>query len=224
MNSKWIFAAAALALAASATPAHAVILLPGTTTPAVLSTGPAGAPLATLTSPFTGTDALSNFHYSGTLVSQVFQESSASNPLGGLTFVYDFTNNSISVDAIRRFTVTQFAGFTTDVSYDGTGSQGGTVPPLTVDRSLDGNVIGYEFGTAGVGGVAAGAGTVALVIRTDATNYTRVSAGFLNGAATNTVALGPTAMTPEPSTVVGALIALPMVGLAAWRRKRSNRV
>jgi len=216
-------AAAALALVATATPARAVLLVPGTTVPAVLGPGPTGTLLATQTSPFVGMDALGVITFSGTLVSRVFQESLANNPLGGLTFVYDFTNTAGNTDAIRRFTVDRYGSFTTDVVYDGTGSQGGTVAPLTFDRSANGQVIGFEFGTPPLGGVSPGTGTVNLVIRTNAPQTSFDNGSFIDGASANALALGPAAV-PEPGTIAGAVIGLACVGGSTWMRRRRKAV
>jgi hypothetical protein len=216
-------AAAALALVATATPARAALLLPGTTIPAAPGSGPTGTLLATQTTPFTGMDAQSDIFFSGTLVSRVFQETLANNPLGGLTFAYDFTSSAGSIDAIRRFTVNNFGSFTTDVVYDGTGSQGGTTTPLTFDRTASGGVIGFDFGTPPMGGVAPGTGTVNLVIRTNATLFNFNSGQLIDGAVSTAVALGPTAA-PEPGTMAGAVIGLACLGGHISMRRRRKVV
>src|SRR5205809_1070601 len=130
------FAAAAL-VGLSGSVSYALPILPGTTIPPIGEPEPAGAPVATSTTPFTAVT------FSGTLKSSVYND--PGNPLGGLTFAYEFSTNDTSPHAIGRFTISSFASFLTDVSYQVPGP--GTAPAF-VDRASAGDVVGYTFFSA----------------------------------------------------------------------------
>jgi hypothetical protein len=129
------------ATAASATP-----ILPGQTiTPAPTLVDPIGTILADTgivnftTGPF----------LSGSVREVVFMDA------GHLDFVFAISNSSTSVDNLGRSTIASFTGFLTNVGYDPTPTNLlGSVPlvfPTSIDRSLAGDTIGFNFAAGGGG-------------------------------------------------------------------------
>ena len=111
---------------------------------------------------------------------------------GCLDFVYQFTNDG--GDANERFSMYNFAGFLIDVGTNPFGSH----DPFTIDRSLGGSVIGYNFPAAD--GISPGMTTPMLVIETNARTYTKGFASAQDGTAGYGFAYAP-ASVPEPSSL-----------------------
>ena len=163
-----------LALVVLVPSSYAVVLNPGDTglAPDIFAANGGvdnGAPIVNDTGVqvFTGVDARGNTQYTGNF-RQIVVRDTVTNLLD---FVYEIevTNGPSAVD---RLTTINFAGTNTDVGYCSNcpdvitlNSLGdGNIVPNTVDRSSDGNVIGFNF----TGGVHAGGDTFALVIKTNA--------------------------------------------------------
>src|SRR5438105_1451567 len=82
---------------------------------------------------------------------------------GCLDFIIRVTNNATSADAIGRIVAANFGGsFLIDAGYEVQVPPTGTAP-LTVDRSIDGRVIGFNFSP----GVTPGTQTALLEIQTN---------------------------------------------------------
>jgi hypothetical protein len=111
---------------------------------------------------------------------------------GCLDFVYQFTN--AGGDANERYSMYNFAGFLVDV---GTKPFGGH-DPLTIDRSLDGPVIGFNFPASDE--IMPGQTTPLLVIETNAKYFTKGFASAQDGTAAYGFAYAPSAV-PEPSSL-----------------------
>ena len=210
----------------SATSANAqVFLAPNTGATAIGTVGFFGGSQVggTLSSSFTFTSGPTTI--AGTIRSIVFTGGSAgANGTGGTSndFYYQIDMNAGS-DALQSTSVASFLGFNTGLGnvitdVDGAGPfvAGGTVA-LTGQRNFTGSGLVFDFGA----GVAAGATSATLVVRTNATSVTNGSAGLLgaSGVAANAAILAPlaTANGPEPGTL--ALVGLGIAGLVARRRK-----
>jgi hypothetical protein len=111
--------------------------------------------------------------------------------VGCLDFVYQFTN--LGGDANERYSMYNFSGFLIN---------GGTNPfglhdPTTIDRSLLGPVIGFNF--PGADGISPGMTTPLLVIETNALYYTSGFVSAQDGTAGYGFAYAPAV--PEPSSL-----------------------
>ena len=141
MNKRtWMSALATVVMLVGVVPrASATLLAPGggPIAPDVFAVSPGGTLLANTTVlPYTTSV------YTGTYESSVYSDPLNLVCAGCLDFVYTFSNDASSADSIHRATVAVFSEFTTDVGYDNN-SLG--VAPTTVDRSLSGSVIGFNF-------------------------------------------------------------------------------
>ena len=80
------------------------------------------------------------------------------NSTGELTFLFQVENLAGSADSIKRVTLTGFGTLTTEVGFDIragvipvnpadplSGQNGGTIAPQFTDRSITGNVVGFDF-------------------------------------------------------------------------------
>ena len=183
-------ALAALAGAANATPVTAG----GTVTPSTSTL--AGATFVTSTS---GT--ISPGTFTANYTSSVYREAG-----GTYDFVYSFSNSTGSANSIESFTAYNFAGFTTDVSYvTGTGSA-----PTDAKSNGAGSVITYDFT-----GVAPGATSDTLIIRTNGVGYTSGTMSLQDGSAGSGTGFSPTSVSaaPEPGTWALMLGGVGLLGL-----------
>jgi len=155
--------------------------------------------------------------YSGVLTSTVLSD--PANPLGGLTFIYELSNDLVSLDLIQRLTVNSFAGLLVDASYQAPAA--GLVPWL-VDRSAAGT-IGFHFQDAplGPGFLAPGMTSAVLVLETNSAVYVETFASVIDGTVANVPSFAP-APVPEPAAmpllIVGAGV---LAGYATRRRLAS---
>lgn len=217
MRGKWILGlAVALVVAIGSTPARAVPLTPGSVvTPLPAAVVPSGTPLASITSPFSANTGT----FSGILITQVFQESLANNPLGGLTFTFDLANNLSSANPLVRLTLLDYTNFLVDVSYDGAGPLPGSIAPVSANRTVNGQVIGFEWPVVqGVGGITPGTSSNLLIVRTSARYYTPTLASVIDGGVAAPPSFGPAV--PEPASLAMALAGLPLLGVGYYLRRR----
>jgi len=208
---------ALLACVAFSGRASAAFLLPGTSAaPDVFGSFATDTLLATTgAQTFTSSTGV----LSGTVTAAVFR-----TQFGFLDFVYQVSTNAVSLDAINRVTGIDFTGFTTDVGYTPTGSTfpggsfvDGTTIPVTVDRSLGGDTVGFQFSAPQ--GVLPGATSVTLVVETNATNFTAGNVNVIDGGVTTEPSFQPTVI-PEPVSATLLGIGLVGLGFARFLRKR----
>lgn len=191
--------------------ASAISLLPGTSIPSVPEPDPiGGGPIASMSVPFVAPT------FSGTLISKVWA-GDLSNPFpGGLTFTYELFNNAVSPDPIDRFTLSSYAGFQTDASYQA------LIPPVlapviptSVVRNPSGNQISFNFTGLFEGTLIQGASSPILVIQTDSQGFQNSIAGVINSSTANVATFAPLAV-PEPAAA--ALMLLGGLALAVRRK------
>jgi hypothetical protein len=174
--------------------------------------------------------------FSGSAYEQV--ESDPTNVFcsGCLDFLFQVSNNVGSNQNITRVDETGFGGYLTDVGYDSVSlgslvlcgiDDGGfcnngdpATVPATVDRSLDGNTVGFNFPV----GASPNENTVDIVIETNATSFADpVATIYGSNGGTGTIDIyGPSGPpvggtpTPEPST--GLLLGAGLLGLLGLRK------
>ena len=206
----------AVALVIGAGFANATIIAPGSSGPpdALDASGPILADTGVLS--FTGV----NGRFSGTARSLVVQDSLNPFAAGDLTFLFQLSSDATSLDSIQRITDALFGGFLTDVG------QGPPHPPFfdcdpdcvsaaTVDRSADGNVIGWNYGVGA--GLEPGDYTLALIVQTNATQFTTGHIQVINADIATVDSFAPT-LVPEPSSIVLLSSLLPL----AWHYRRRS--
>jgi len=208
-------AIAGFVLWAIGSPAIAALIGPGQTAP---TTGTAVVPPAPFTvfttgpQAFVAKDIANNISFTGLLDTTVYTD--PGNPLGGLDFVYQFSNDpNPNNDNILHFAATSFSGYLTDADFvAGSGTPGNF--PSTVQRDAFGDTIDFDFPLADA--VVPGATSVLLVIKTNAPTFVMGNASLQDGGNVSITAPAPAAV-PEPTTAAIAGFALCAMGLR--RRK-----
>ena len=202
-------------LALSLSVVHALAIVPAPNLPpgGVLSPPPAEASPVGGTVLFnTGPLPFTAGTFSGTLTSEAISGDS-SNPYGGLTFTYGINNFTGSRDDIARLTVGNFGMFLTDASYNSLTPVGG-LAPMSISRSANGQVVGFNFL---VPSLSPGSASALLVIQTDSPSFSLTTAALIDGSSTMVNSLAPV---PEPSALF--LAGLGFLGLLAYRWKRNR--
>ena len=177
--------------------------------------------VSTSTQPFAGLDFSSNVVFTGVETSSDFS-GDTNNSLGGLTFIYNITNDEGSPDTIDRVTLSGFAGFAADVGFI---DPGGTFTPVVITRSSDGNIIGFDYSAFSFPNneISPGGASAYMFIRTNAPFDTTNTMTITDGGSGTALSFGPSSSnggtrTPEPASL--GIIGLG--GLAVLRRRRSK--
>jgi hypothetical protein len=204
-----VFAAITLTLVSSSS---ATPLVPGGILyPAPLGASNLGSLIATNVVPFTSPT------YTGILTSEVFQ-GDATNPLGGLTFVYQIQNTSPFPGEINRLTVNSFAGFATNAVYS---NASGVLAPGYIDRSIGtGETIGFSFAEIplGFGSLQPTDTSDLLIVYTNASSFAATLASVIDGSVAQVPSFAPTSVIPEPGTML--LATLGGLGLFVLGKRR----
>lgn len=205
-----LFGAAFVAALSVGAAAHAAPLLPGSQINPATPQAFGGTQVAT-----TGGN-ITTSTFSANYTSSVYSDPNNIFGSGLLDFVYQFTD--VSGDAVERISASNFGTFLTNVGYS---VVAGDVAPLVIDRSSNGNVIGFDF--SGNGNVAAGRSSDFLVVQTNASNFSTGNMSLQDGTAGSGAGYTPTvAAAPEPGTWVLMLGGIGMLG-AFLRMQQARR-
>lgn len=208
-----------LGVAATLPSSFAAIVTPGAPPVAPdLFTNTAGLTLLAATTPQNVNPSPGTGSFNTTYVETVFRDNSGTGLcLGCLDFFIAATNAGPGI--FERITTAKFDGFTTDVGYNVTLSSliPGGVAPANVDRSVDGNVIGFNFIP---GAVSAGQHTVVLEIQTNARFFTSGTVSVQDGTSGFAAGFAPSAV-PEPVSMTLIGTGLIAIGLSRRFKKKS---
>lgn len=168
--------------------------------------------------PFTATNSLGQTTISGEYQATVYADPSNVFCAGCLDFFIAVDSSASSTDSIERITLAAFGNFLTDVGYStGTGSVKGGVDPSTVDRSGNGNVIGFNFST--IEGVPPGSDTQILEIETNAPAFMKGTLQIIDSSVASVAAFDPCPV-PEASSISLTLLGGALLGIAFMGRRR----
>jgi hypothetical protein len=203
--------------------AQATILPPGGSppvAPSAFGTAVTGPFLAdTGIQDFTAVNAQGQTTISGEYRAMVYSDAANDFCAGCLDFFVVVESSTASLDAIERITLAAFGSFLTNVGYSiGPGTPPAGVAPSTVDRSANGDVIGFNF-TAPVG-VAPGQQTDVLEIETNATRFMAGTLQISDGSVATVAAFEPCGMVPEASSVSMTLLGGILLGVGLMGRRR----
>ncbi len=211
-----------LAVLFTAALAHATILPPTGSSPVApsgLSTPADGPFLAdTGVQTFKATNSLGQTTISGDYSAMVYSDPDNTFCAGCLDFFVTVTSSASSLDDIERITLASYGAFLTDVGYSiGKGSNPTGVTPATVDRSNNGNVIGFNFNVPD--GVAPGEETQVLEIETNARSFMVGTMQIIDSSVASVNVFDPCPV-PEASSISMTLLGGLLLGLGFIGRRR----
>lgn len=190
-------------------------LLPGhsVSVPSILSDVP-GTLVDYMTNEFTGKDVDNNVVFTGQLLSRVDRQ--ADNTLA---FTYVFDNYSSSIDPIERMSISSFTGYKTSVAM-GVDFVGNPWPlASSASRTANGSVVSFNYGAGSTyGPINPGQENRFVTIFTNATDYKRGSAQFIDGGVGTAPAFVPKAV-PEPASM--AALGLGALGILRRRTRKA---
>jgi len=160
----------------------------------------------------TGALPYSSFTFSGTVTQEIWQESPAANPLGGLTFTYRLvTNTGTGFTALSRVNGFNFGGFTADATFMLANAL--DQAPTNFTRNTAGSIVGFEFESPV--SFDPGESSALIVVRTNAPGYTTGLINIIDGGSATVMGYAPV---PEPGTA--ALLGVAAGALLLRRRQR----
>jgi hypothetical protein len=203
-------ASAGIALAAAATPTHAIVLAPGGSgSPDALTD--IGTLIATISNPFVSSMGASDF--SGTYTEDVIR----GNQFGAndLSWFIQVTNNThAGASSIETVSASSFFGVaTTDVGWC-TNCSNGPVAPTGVERTSNGSAINWFLN------LTPGSESVWLQIDTDASRFVSLpgAVSFIDAGVASVP--GFSSVVPEPSTWAMMLLGFAGVGLFGFAKRQ----
>jgi len=207
----------AIAMLLSLSSASATVLPPGLSGPPDFFTPIPGGTL--LASSNSGTVTSTNGLITFDVVTAVYSDPTNVFGAGDLSFVYQVMNSANSVDGISRLTAINFTGFLTDV---GVTTMGASIPgglfvnglsqlPQTVDRSIGGDTIGFNYPIPF--NILPGQTSLAMIIETNATAFKPGFFNIIDGGVSTVNAFAPTTPAVPESGSTAILLSLSMVGL-----------
>ncbi len=155
---------------------------------------------------------LSTVVFTGSETSTVY--SGDTNGLGGLTFTYSVSNSLSSPDELDRVTISGFAGFTIDVGY----VTGSGATPFFVNRSGDGDVLGFDFSSSPIMPGTTGA---TLVVHTSAPYDIASTISIIDGGTGTAASFSPSPTAGSPAPEPASLAILGISSLVLLRRRRA---
>jgi len=170
---------------------------------------------------FTATNSLGQKTITGKYEAMVYSDPGNTFCAGCLDFFVIVESNSTSTDDIERITLADFGAFLTNVGYSiGTGSLPSGVDPSTVDRSNNGNVIGFNFNEPS--GVPPGGETQVLEIETNAKSFMTGTLQIIDSSVASVNAFEPCGVVPEASSISLTLLGGLLLGLGFIGRRRRS--
>lgn len=167
---------------------------------------------------FVATNSLGQKTIVGEYDAEVYSDPSNTFCAGCLDFFVLVESSTASTDAIERITLAAFGNFQTNVGYStGAGSPKGGVDPATVDRSSNGNVVGFNFSTPT--GVPVGGETQVLEIQTNAKSFMVGTLQIIDSSVASVAAFDPCPV-PEAGSISLTLLGGGVLGLGVMIRRR----
>lgn len=215
---KVVLATALLTLLASA--AFATPLPPGSTGVVFSTIGSfSGNLLASQSSPYL---VAGRGGIAGTVNEWVYNNASSNSfGAGATTFVYEFSTTTSDIGRLSASFYSNLSGVPYSVDVVQLANGGGSVAALSADRSVDGNLVAFNFSSTST---LAPATSYYLIVNTNATSFDNQGVIGIQDSVNTTVGglepAGPTVV-PEPASL--ALFGTGLTGLAAIIRRKAKK-